>query len=57
MLITHIRGLLTPLITTLEPPREDGDLALGLILHRGHVAFPIIRGTLFWGPYNKGPTI
>ena len=19
--------------------------------------FPIIRGTLFWGPYNKGPTV
>ena len=39
MLIDHIRGLITPLITSGEP------LSIW--------EFPKIRGTLFWGPYYK----
>ena len=30
---------------------------LGMVLKAGIWEFPKIRGTLFWGPYSKDPTI
>ena len=33
-------------------PRVQGSASMG---HRWE--FPIIRSTLFWGPFNKDPTI
>ena len=46
---THIGGLIAPHVTTHEPPQ------VGFLGSRWE--FPKNRGTLFWGPYNRDPTI
>ena len=36
---------------------EDEGLSWGHLESRDMWEFPKIRGTVFWGPYNKDPTI
>ena len=48
---THIGGLIAPHMTTHEPLSKQ----VGFLGSRWE--FPKNRGTLFWGPYNRDPTI
>ena len=46
ILITHIRGLITPLITTPEPPSASG---LGRVFFRvGFIGFRVLQALTTW---------
>ena len=49
-----ILGFLKRLLGCLFAYRSSGDSYLVLVLIW---EFPKTRGTLFWGPYNKDPTV
>ena len=50
IIITHIGGLITPLITPHEPPSKESQGLVPLPATKGSTwEFPKIRGTLCWG--------
>ena len=52
------KGKPEPLIPKSETPNPDRFIAVCLgVVAILRVEFPKIRGTVFWGPYNKDPTI
>ena len=56
---TPSRALITLLITYLRSllPLQVGPMGLGAYYGLVFWEFPKIRGTLFWGPYNRDPNI